>query len=149
VRQALVARSPFRLDDSGELPIATALETAFRRYDPASRQLPSTTSELNSHSGTVSFLEFERALLSIGVRLTDREVAEVVTDLGIERSGRIRYMGMCVRQPSSVDSRVIAARLLQCSGVLLRNDAAASVQHGSRENREGGRKGGREGTATG
>ena len=98
VRQALVARSPFRLDDSGELPIATALETAFRRYDPASRQLPSSTSELAAHGGTVSFLEFERSLLSIGVRLTDREVAEVVTDLGIERSGRIRYMGALAGQ---------------------------------------------------
>lgn len=80
------------MDGGADAPITSALETALRRYDPATRHDPASTVEL-TRAGTVSFLEFERALLSVGVRLTDREIAEVVTDLGIEKGGRIRYSG--------------------------------------------------------
>jgi hypothetical protein len=76
------------------------LMAALQRYDPAHRRNSESRSVVSLHpdrstalAGTVSMLEFERALLALGVRVNAHDIAEVVTDLGIERDGRVTYAG--------------------------------------------------------
>lgn len=54
-------------------------------------------------SGTVSSVEFERALLSLGVDMTEDQLAELITDLEIETHGRVHYQGKTFSVASAFD----------------------------------------------
>ena len=100
---------------AGPVDVAS-LKTAFQRYDPGIRKASLGSkqrgSAVDTDAGTVSMLEFERALISIGVAISEGELAEVVTDLNIENSGRVRYEGkisisFVIRGSVTVDWRVL------------------------------------------
>lgn len=94
---ALLAKSKPTARTRGAVLLNLApLQTAFRRYDPAHSTLPKgkgSSGRPAAAAGTVSVLEFERALLAVGVDITEEELAEVVTDLRIEQDGRVKYAG--------------------------------------------------------
>lgn len=74
------------------------LLAALQKYDPG---LKPTKTKLRvggkqvkqAPTGVISVVDFERGLLSLGVDITPEEMIEVLTDLGLEADGKVRYQG--------------------------------------------------------
>jgi hypothetical protein len=95
VRKALRRKSPSRTSKLDVGPLVSA----FQRYDPQFKRKPTTRLSAAGlrdvePNGTVSSVEFERALLGLGVEMTEDQLAELITDLEIETDGRVHYQGV-------------------------------------------------------
>lgn len=75
-----------------------ALALAFDRYEekenhvgPRPRIAPSVNKAKEKLKHTITPLDFERGLISLGLRLNTDEIAELISGLRLDRSGRVEY----------------------------------------------------------